>query len=168
MEGGLEGMNNIHDPDLRVRLECGPPEIVATTASHVIASAILLNVLATARTLLHATAQAVAVDQNELLWGLRSLLLWNPLMLANEAHGGVEPKISQANATEHRTIDLQLGREESISHQLVTALQMRMKGLNWLRQASHGLPKIGRSHQCAVWGKTTSCNVPLRAACVQI
>merc|ERR1712091_756175 len=99
----LESMNNIHGLDLWVRLECGPPEVVATTASHVIASAILLNVLTAARTLLHMTTQTLTFNQNEILWDwLRGLLLWNPLMLADETHGGVKAEICQANAAKDR------------------------------------------------------------------
>jgi hypothetical protein len=134
----------------------------------VIASAILLNVLATARALLHVTAKAMAVEQKEVFWGGVQRLLWNPLVLADEAHSGVKPQIRQANAAEDRTINLQLSREENILHQLIATLQLIMKGPDWLRQMKHSLPESRKSYQLAVGGKTASRNVSCCAASVQI
>jgi len=84
---------------------------VAATASHVIATAILLDRLVAAWTPLHFEAKKVLL--RHLCWCL-SFILWDPLMLTDKAHHRVKTQISEAPTTEGRAIDLQLDGEKLI------------------------------------------------------
>lgn len=115
---------------------------MSTAASHVIAATILLDVLAAAGTLLHEQSQGAVSNEYELLrhW-LRALLLRNPLMLADEAHGCVKAQVCKTNAAEDGAIYLQFSGKEVVLHQVAPALQLGMANAHRLRQMADGLPK---------------------------
>jgi len=104
-----------------VRGEGGPPELVATMASHMIAPTILLDVFTTARTGLQALSKQIPA----LCWLYSTLR--RPLMLAYEAHYCVMPKVPKTYTATLRTIYLYRLMEQDILLKTSTTLQLPLE-----------------------------------------
>jgi len=88
-----------------VRIQSAPPELVAAPASHVVASAVLDDVLAAPGTPLHGLP-AEELQVHAYVGRSRCEILSGPRVLAGEAHNGVETEIPETETASARAVHL--------------------------------------------------------------
>lgn len=91
---------------------------MTTYACHVITTTSLLNLYVTTRTLLQLAWETI-------WWGFATLCI--PLMLADKTHHRVKSKVTEAHATNTRTIYLYVSRVELVPLELCSTAELTPK-----------------------------------------
>eukprot|EP00411_Alexandrium_monilatum_P059383 CAMPEP_0175519800 /NCGR_PEP_ID=MMETSP0096-20121207/16178_1 /TAXON_ID=311494 /ORGANISM="Alexandrium monilatum, Strain CCMP3105" /LENGTH=538 /DNA_ID=CAMNT_0016822193 /DNA_START=26 /DNA_END=1641 /DNA_ORIENTATION=+ len=136
---------------IAVRLQSGPPELVAATARHVVASPVLDDVLLARRRLLHHVTRRqlhVHVGRRD---GRRAAVAGRPLPLAEEAHDRVEAAVAQADAANSAALLVNLRRIERVCQQSAPEGKLSLEIAHGLVPCA-GVGPEGRGHRAPTAG----------------